>query len=112
MKVMAVAHMTKRSKQPQVFERRSDLRELKEYLASLKGRKILALEETTTAQWLYLELVDHVDRIVICDPFRNRLLSDGPKTDKIDAGKLCQLLRAGLLCRRHGFAKGSLPQFQ
>lgn len=97
MKVMAVAHMTKRSKEPQMFERRSDLKELKTYLASLRGRKILALEETTTAQWLYLELVDHVDRIIICDPYRNRLLSDGPKTDKIDAGKLCQLLRAGLL---------------
>jgi len=94
---MAIAHMTKRSKGPQVFERPSDLRELKEYLSSLKGRKILALEETTTAQWLYLELVDHVDRIIVCDPFRNRLLSDGPKTDKIDAVKLCQLLRAGLL---------------
>jgi len=49
MKMMAIAHMTKRSKGPQVFERPSDLRELKEYLASLKGRKILALEETTTA---------------------------------------------------------------
>lgn len=80
-----------------MFERQSDLKELKEYLASLKGRNVLALEETTTARWLYLELVDHVDRLVICDPFRNRLLSDCPKTDKIDAGKLCLLLRAGLL---------------
>ena len=97
MKVMAIAHMAKRSRQPQVFERQSDLKELKEYLASLKGGTVLAIEETTTAQWLYLELVDHVDRIIICDPFRNRLLSDGPKTDKIDAGKLCLLLRAGLL---------------
>lgn len=96
-KVMAVARMGKRSKQPQAFERPSDLKDLKEYFASLKGRKILALEETTTAQWLYVELVDHVDRLIICDPFRNRLLSDGPKTDKIDATKLCQLLRAGLL---------------
>jgi len=96
-KVMAIAHMTKRRKEPEVFERTSDLKELKRYLASLKGRKILALEETTTAQWLYLELVDHLDRILICDPYRNRLLSDGPKTDKIDAGKLCRLLRAGLL---------------
>jgi hypothetical protein len=97
MKVMAVAHMTKRIREPRVFERRSDLRELKEYLSGLNGRKVLAIEETTTAQWLYLELVDHVDRIIICDPFRNRLLSDGPKTDKIDAAKLCLLLRAGLL---------------
>ena len=97
MKVMAVAHMAKRMREPRVFERRSDLRELKEYLTGLNGRKVLAIEETTTAQWLYLELVDHVDHIIICDPFRNRLLSDGPKTDKIDAAKLCLLLRAGLL---------------
>jgi len=38
-----------------------------------------------------------VDEIIVCDPYRNRLLTDGPKTDKIDAGKLCILLRAGLL---------------
>ena len=97
MKVMAVAHMTRRSKEPKVFERPSNLQELKSYIDSLNGRKVLAIEETTTAQWLYLELVHHVDRIIICDPYRNRLLSDGPKTDKIDAGKLCKLLRAGLL---------------
>ncbi|MCI0565053.1 MAG: transposase, partial [Nitrososphaera sp.] len=36
-------------------------------------------------------------RIIICDPVRNRLLSEGPKTDKIDARKLCLLLRSGLL---------------
>lgn len=97
LKVMAIAHMTRRSKGPQMFERPSDLKELKRYLDNLKGRKVLALEETTTAQWLYVELIDHVDQIIICDPYRNRLLSDGPKTDKIDAGKLCLLLRAGLL---------------
>ena len=33
----------------------------------------------------------------MCDPYHNRLLCHGPKTDKIDAGKLCQLLRSGLL---------------
>jgi transposase len=44
-----------------------------------------------------VELCDYVDRIIICDPFRNRLLSDGPKTDKIDAKKLCYLLYGGLL---------------
>ncbi|MEK9138645.1 MAG: transposase, partial [Bacteroidota bacterium] len=96
-RVMAVAHMTRWSKTATVFERAANLRELKQYLRSLQGRTVVALEETTTAQWLYLELVDHVDHIVICDPYRNRLLCDGPKTDKIDAGKLCLLLRAGLL---------------
>jgi hypothetical protein len=97
MKIMAIGHMTRRMKEPQLFERATDLKELKQYLDRLKGAKVLAIEETTTAQWLYVELIDHVDRIIMCDPYRNRLLLEGPKTDKIDAGKLCLLLRAGLL---------------
>jgi len=97
MKVMAIAHMSRRGDHPIVFERPSDLKDLKAYLGSLKGRKIITLEESGTAHWLYLELIDCVDRILICDPFHNRLLCHGPKTDKIDAGKLCELLRGGLL---------------
>lgn len=38
-----------------------------------------------------------MQRGLICDPYRNRLLSEGPKNDKIDAVKLCKLLRSGLL---------------
>jgi len=38
-----------------------------------------------------------VDRIFVCDPNRNKLLNEGPKTDKIDASKLVQLLKAGLM---------------
>lgn len=94
---MAIAHMTQRSQEPLVFERPSDVRALKKYLGSLRGGVILVFEETTTAQWLYLELRDSVERIVICNPYRNRLLGDGPKSDKIDAYKLCMLLRSGLL---------------
>jgi hypothetical protein len=96
-RVMALGHMRRRSPAPEKFERPADLKELKQYLATLKGLKVLAIEETTTSQWLYVELIDHVDRIILCDPFHNHLLSQGPKTDKIDAGKLCHLLRAGLL---------------
>jgi transposase len=80
-----------------VFERTSELKVLKEYLRTLRGTTVLTLEETTTAHWLYLELRDEVDRIVICNPHTNRLLGAGPKTDKIDAAKLCLLLRGGLL---------------
>jgi hypothetical protein len=97
LKIMAIAHASCRDGTPRVFERPADLKELKAYLASLKGRTIITFEESGTAQWLYLELVDYVDRILICDPFQNSLLLHGPKTDKIDARKLCELLRAGLL---------------
>ncbi len=95
--LMAIARLTPKGSEPQVMERPSDVRELKLYLSQLHGRKMLTLEETTTAQWLYLELRDSVDRIIICDPYRNRLLSDGPKTDQMDARKLSLLLRAGLV---------------
>ena len=94
---MAIARMTKKSNKINVIDVPSDIAEMQVYLKRLKGSKILVIEETTTSQWLYTELKDYVDRIVICDPHRNKLLNDGAKTDKIDATKLVQLLKAGLI---------------
>lgn len=94
---MAIARMTKKSNKITVIDVPSDSVELQTYLKNLKGSKILAIEETTTSQWLYTELKDYVDKIVICDPHRNKLLNEGAKTDKIDASKLVQLLKAGLM---------------
>lgn len=75
----------------------ADIKELQIYFKNLKGTICLTIEETTTSQWLYTELKDFVQKIVICDPYRNKLLSEGAKTDKIDASKLVQLLKADLL---------------
>jgi transposase len=94
---MAIARMTGKSNKVTVIDVPSDVKELKLYLGQLKGSKILTIEETTTTQWLYTELVGHVEKIFACDPYRNKLLSEGAKTDKIDAVKLVQLLRAGLM---------------
>jgi transposase len=94
---MAIGRMTKESSQVKIINVPAKLDEMKLYLSRLKGRKILTFEETTTSQWLYVELRDHVDEIVICDPYRNHLLSEGAKTDELDAAKLVQLLKAGLL---------------
>jgi transposase len=94
---MAIARMTKKSNKITLIDVPSDISEMKIYLKKLKGSKILVVEETTTSQWLYTELRDYVDRMVICDPYRNKLLNDGPKTDKIDAAKLVHLLKAGLI---------------
>ena len=94
---MAIARMTKRSNKITVVEAPADLSDLQAYLKILRGTKILVLEETTTSQWIYTEIRDSVNRILICDPHRNRLLEEGPKTDKIDATKLVRLLRADLL---------------
>jgi len=97
LKTMAIAHASPGDRVPRVFERPTDLKELKTYLSSLKGRTMITFEESGTAHWLYLELLDSAERILICDPFQNSLLFHGAKTDKIDARKLCELLRSGLL---------------
>jgi transposase len=94
---MAIARMSKESNLVKVMDVPSNLFHLKDYLKSLRGRKLLTFEETTTAQWLYVELKPLVDEIIVCDPYRNKLLSEGPKDDRIDSTKLVQLLRAGLL---------------
>ena len=75
----------------------SNLKKLKEKLKEIPGKKILAIEETTSTHWLYVELREYVDKIFVCDPYRNSLLSEGPKNDKTDSKKLCQLLRSGML---------------
>ena len=94
---MAIATISQDSEKIPVKEAPADLKDLKLFLSKLPGSKILTFEETTTAQWLYTELVNYVDEILVCNPHRNRLLSDGPKTDKVDAKKLAQLLKANLL---------------
>ena len=62
---MAIARLTRYGVQPKVFERPADVEELKAYLRGLKGKTIVTIEETTVAHWLYLELHDGVDKILI-----------------------------------------------
>ncbi len=94
----ALAYMKSNSIEPRVKDKiPANIRLIKEHIKELKGSKILTIEESTGSQWLYVELKEIVDKIIICNPLRNRLLEEGSKTDKIDAKKLCQLLRGGLL---------------
>ena len=94
---MAIARTTKKKDKVHQIDVPSSISDLKAYLKALKGKICLTLEETTSAHWLYTELREHVDKLLICDPYRNKLLSEGPKTDQIDASKLVQLLKADLL---------------
>jgi transposase len=64
---------------------------------SLSGPLRVTFEETTQAQWLHEILRRHVTEVVVCDPRRNKLLSEGSKADKIDARRLADLLRTGML---------------
>ena len=70
---------------------------LLEFLHGLRGELHVTLEEGTWTAWLYDVLKPHVEEIVVCNPRRNALLKEGNKSDKVDARKLAELLRAGLL---------------
>jgi transposase len=64
-----------------------------EFLAGLRGSLSVAFEEGTWAAWLYDLLKPHVARVVVCNPRKTALLKHGNKNDRIDAGKLANLLR-------------------
>jgi transposase len=70
---------------------------LLEFIRGLRGELYVTLEEGSWAAWLHDVLQPHVDRLVVCDARKNSLLKQGNKSDKIDARKLADLLRAGLL---------------
>jgi len=71
---------------------------LRALLKDIPGKKELAFEEGALAHWLWRNLRQDVDRLVVCDPRRNAYIAkDGDKDDPIDAGKLAELLRGGYL---------------
>ena len=67
------------------------------FLKGLRGQVEVTFEEGTHAAWLYDTLRPTKAQVIVCDPRKNRLLRDGNKSDRVDARKLAQLLRAGLL---------------
>jgi len=68
-----------------------------EFIQGLRGSLWLTFEEGTSAAWLYDLLKPHVTKVVVCDPRKNSLLKAGNKNDRVDARKLSDLLRAGLV---------------
>src|SRR6202162_4135075 len=68
-----------------------------QFIQGLRGDLHVTFEEGTWAAWLYDLLKPHVTKVVVCDPRKNALLKEGNKSDRIDARKLAELLRAGLL---------------
>ncbi len=70
---------------------------IRQFIQGLGGTLDVTLEESIYSAWLYDLLKPHVARVVVCDPRQNALLKSGNKSDRIDARKLADLLRAGLL---------------
>ena len=67
------------------------------FFTGLRGTLHVTFEEGTHSAWLYDLLVRRVAYLVVCNPRKNALLKAGNKSDEIDARKLAELLRAGLL---------------
>lgn len=68
-----------------------------DFLQGLRDTLHVTFEESTHSAWLYDLLVRRVAKLVVCNPRKNALLKAGSKSDAIDACKLAELLRAGLL---------------
>lgn len=68
-----------------------------EFLGGLRGTLWVTFEEGTSATWLYDLVKPHVTKVVVCNPRKNALLRAGNKSDRVDARKLAELLRTGLL---------------
>lgn len=72
--------------------------EAKDILKFVKGlgpRVQVAFEEGTQAQWLHDLLIDHAERVVVCNVRGRSELTN--KSDSIDADGLSELLRLGAL---------------
>src|SRR5215469_8024300 len=68
-----------------------------QFIHGLGGELHVTWEEGTWAAWLHDLLQPHVHEILVCNPRRNALLKEGSKSDKVDARKLAELLRTGML---------------
>jgi transposase len=69
-----------------------------QFIQGLRGNLYVTFEEGTCAAWLYdLLKPPRVTKVLVCNPRKNALLKSGNKSDRIDARKLAELLRTGLL---------------
>ena len=76
--------------------------EICERLRTVPRPRFATLEEGPLAGWLYRNLREDVDELIVCEPRRNRLIAeDGDKDDPVDAAKLADLLRGGYVKAVH-----------
>lgn len=67
-----------------------------DFIGGLRGEVYLAFEEGTQAHWLFWLLRKKVSRVVVCDARKTKGYLEN-KSDRIDARKLADFLRANLL---------------
>lgn len=69
------------------------------FIHGLRGTLRVTFEEGTHSAWLYDLLRPHAAEVLVCNPRKNALLRSGNKNDQLDARKLAELLRGGMLSR-------------
>ena len=79
-----------------------------EFIGGMRGTLHVTFEEGTHSAWLFDLLWRRVARLVVCNPRKNALMKSGNKSDAIDARKLAELLRAGMLSGVYHGEKSSL----
>jgi transposase len=93
--VIAVRNSTGQLMMESIVETKAS--SLLQFIHGLQGELHVTWEEGTWAAWLYDLLKPHVHEVLVCNPRRNALLKEGSKNDKVDARKLSDLLRTGML---------------
>lgn len=71
--------------------------EIRKFFKAIRGQLIVTFEEGTLSQWLYEIIQPLAHEVIVCNPRRNKYLQEGSKEDRIDARKLADLLRMGML---------------
>lgn len=80
----------------------TNIPELREAIEQVRRPRFLTFEEGPLADWLTRNLSCCVDRLLVCEPRRNRLIArEADKDDPLDALKLAQLFRGGYLKEVH-----------
>jgi len=81
---------------------RTAIPQLRAVIEATPRPRRLVFEEGPLADWLYRNLREVCDDVLVCDPRRNALIArDGDKDDPIDARKLVRLGRGGFLRAVH-----------
>src|ERR1700686_260368 len=68
-----------------------------DFIHGVRGTLHVTFEEETHSAWLYDVLVRGVAKLVVWNPRKNALLKSASKSDAIDARRLAEVLRAGML---------------
>ena len=93
--VLLVVDQSGKQLQQSILETRADT--VIDFFKGLSGTIHATFEEGTHSHWLFDIIKPLVADLIVCNPHHNHLLKAGNKNDKIDARKLADLLRGGLL---------------